>query len=268
MDQIKKTFGLIKRAMDTGKRCKMDEVEKILKDIHIKLLSTPFFTKNQRSMSVEDLSLCVSILEYICKCYVQLYKPDKFMSAFEKLKASYVNLIDVIPRSENLEIVISFYLMFLIVYEKFYEYQNELFYFEKLFGEEFAQHECIRYVSAIGQASEGNSFLKLVDLLQKPPIPLFTHVTESVIDGNRTKCIKLIQNSYLSLTVDELTKLLRYPSRDVCMKLIKEKVDNKEWCYDPASGVISFDHKDTSELFKKGSMEHSLKLALQVKMLN
>lgn len=212
-------FNLLKEEMEKPKTdLSSGHVKRLLNDCKIVLISYPFLTPEENTMTQKDRLMCREILEYDAIISIKTKNFKEFSRVMTQLKTCYLLPSDL-PKSTRVFDLLTAYFLRLLAMKDFVTFNLELAKAREVLGD----CENFNYSLELYQAILDNSLTRVFVLQGKTPNTLFSILTEELLEGARQTYAECIQDSYNNVTVMELATLLRIKDLNEAKKFIQAK---------------------------------------------
>ena len=233
-----------------------DKAGSILKELKLKLLHSKYLTNEESSMSLDERALYRSVLECDAIYNVKISNLKHFQLDMQKLKSVYFRTDSGLPKSEEMPILLSIYLVYLLTQNQIVEFNLELPLVRKIVG----QNDLIEFAVNLERAVVDNSFTQLFSLENRSPSPLFKNLTVLLLNGARNNHADSIEKAYKDVSVAELANILHFANLDEA----KEFIAKRNWKLSPDGGTISFHQAEEKEKKPVDQAERYVDLAVAI----
>lgn len=214
------------------------QITNLLKELKAQMIKTSFLTNNESTLSEKERIAYRSVLEYDAIFNVKTANVKQFALDIQKLKTCYLKEDSKIPKSENMSLLLSLYLVYLLTQGQIVEFNIEYPNYRKVIGKD----KYLDYSTELQLAVVDNSFTKIFNLNKNVPSPLLRNFTSFILDGARHSHADSLEQSYKRLTLDQLVQILHFESAD----LAKEFIEQRGWTL-KKDNTIKFTHTEEKE---------------------
>ena len=234
MDPVEVKFATLKGLLDGGGAFDIKQAESLMDDLKLELIRCRSQTSAELSVPIEQRLRLRDILEYDALLSIRTRNLEEFERAMSQLKGYYF-VRSSLPPSPHMALLLAVHLVSILASEKLSEKQKVVdFNLElELTRLVVGRDVCVDYAVELHQAVIDNSFSRLFQLENAPPSPLFSHFTSGLLEGARNSHARSIQRAYRTLTLDELTRILHFATKDET----REFVMKKPWTLHPDESV-------------------------------
>jgi hypothetical protein len=208
----------------------------LVSQLKLLLLSTPFSSPDESSIPVDRLVIYRDVFEIDAVLNLKSGNVKAFVRAAKELKALYSRTATTLPKSEQMPLILSLYLVYLLTIGRADEFNVELPIFAKL----APNSELIAYAEKTALAVRDNSFSRISDLQGKQPSPLFQLFTADRVDQARLSYAKSLESTCTRLSVADVTSLLSFPN-ETETKAFLERIN---WTVAEDGVTVKFPVKD------------------------
>jgi hypothetical protein len=219
----------------------LPHIGRILSDLKLMMLETPFLTHDESTLSVSDRLMFRHILEINATISIESDNIPEFARTIKQLKAVYYRGTGSLAPSPEMPLILSLYLVYLLTQQRFTEMNIELALAKKLCSDS----PFLDFAFRLSQAVADNSFASLCELQRSEPSPLFQSFAQSLLDGARNTHADSIQRAYPVMTVAGLIKILHFDKREEAVAFIEKR----GWTIKDGGEIVGFpEQTDTGKV--------------------
>lgn len=236
MSEIESKVNKVKSLLD-AQNLDATQINNLLKELKAQMIKTSFLT-NSDSLPEKERIAYRSVLECDAIFHIKTTNIKQFALDIQKLKTCYFNEDSKLAKSENMSLLLSTYLVYLLTQGEIVEFNIELPNYRKIIGKD----KYLDYATELLHAVVENSFSQLSNLNVNIPSPLFKNFTSLILDGARHSHANSIERSYKKLTLNELVQILHFENADQA----KDFIDQRGWTL-KKDNTIKFTHTEEQE---------------------
>jgi hypothetical protein len=193
----------------------------MLSDLKLMMLQYPFLTQDEPSMPRDLRLLFREVLEFVAIASIKTENVKEFVRVMRQIKSIYYRREDPLEKSEQMPLMISAWLLYLLTQAEVTEFSIEFALAKRFIGD----HPFLVYADKLLQAISENSFARIYELQAKSPSPLFSFFLKNLLDGARNNHADSLQDAYESLKVTDLAKILHFSK----LEDARDFIDKRGW---------------------------------------
>lgn len=229
-------------------------IKQIIENLKLVLLDFPFMDPNS-NIPPEKLCLIRQIYEDDAIVSIRNGDMEEFERAITFLKCAFLKATNL-PPSNRLPILIAAHLIYISSEGKEAAFHLELEISRSIIG----KNVFLDYAESLQRTVDDNSFSRLFELESKPPSPLFSKFTSSLLKGARNRHANSIEKSYEFLSLSDLTTILHFASIDEA----KQFASSRGWKEEGGKIIFSNQEKTKDPV---DMVARSVDLAVQISAL-
>jgi hypothetical protein len=180
------------------------------------LLQTGYLASDPAKVSSDLLLKARDLFEIDATLNLKSGNAKAFALAVRQLKVIYSRTQSILPPSEQMPLLLSLYLVYLLTLGRADEFGIELAIFRRL----LPNNEFLNYADRTAGAVRDVSFARLSEIQGKQPSPLFQIFTANLVDSARIAYAKSLELSCRKLRLADVKALLNFAKEEEAKEFI------------------------------------------------